>query len=776
MPQPTLPRPIAVAVPRHDSPRRSRRSAAPFVVTLLAAALVAGLAATRADAGIWPSWRGPLQTGVAPDAEGLVATWSRDGQNLAWRADFTGRSTPVVFDGRVCAQGRAGEGDMRQETLACWHAGSGELLWERRFPVVNTDVPWNRVGWSAPVADPETGNLYAQLVDGKLIALDRDGELVWRWFLANDLGRFSGYGGRTNTPTLDGDRLIVHLINSGFGSARGPADRLYAFDKRTGEVLWVSPRGGPPQDLNTYSTPIVTDLGDRRAVIYGGSDGILHAYDVRTGEELWSFRLSQRGLNVSPVAHDGVVYAGHSEENLGTATMGRLVAIDASGRGDVTATHEKWRIEGLGVGYASPALHDGTLYVIDNSANLHAVDAATGTVRWEHSLGTVGKGSPVIADGKLYATEVNGNVHILGLGDDGPKVLDSEHLRMPDEDRYAEVYASPAIGYGRVYFTTEEGIYALGDPAKPFRLDQAKAPTTAEARAPAGATAATLRVVPAVVSGRAGEPVRFRAEAFDAQGRPIGPVTATWKVEGLPGTIAADGTLTTDPAAFDGSHVGTVTASAGELVASADVRLAGPLPWREDFEALEVGKVPPGWLGTGKKAAVIEMDGSKVLRQPDPQRGAPRTDLLLGPSYLSGYTIQADVHGSQQGRRRPDVGLLDQGYILDLQGNHQRLQITSWTSELRPLARVPYEWTMDRWYTLKLRVDLVDDAAGGQKTVIRGKVWPRDEAEPADWTITLEDPQVIGNGAPGLYAFSPVDAFFDNVSVTPSAPLPVAAP
>ena len=32
-----------------------------------------------------------------------------------------------------------------------------------------------------------------------------------------------------------------------------------------------------------------------------------------------------------------------------------------------------------------------------------------------------------------------------------------------DSGRYAEIYGSPAIAYGRVYFATENGVYCLGD-------------------------------------------------------------------------------------------------------------------------------------------------------------------------------------------------------------------------------------------------------------------------------------------------------------------------
>jgi hypothetical protein len=41
----------------------------------------------------WPSWRGPDQNGTA-HASGLPDSWSPEGENLAWKAEFIGRSTP----------------------------------------------------------------------------------------------------------------------------------------------------------------------------------------------------------------------------------------------------------------------------------------------------------------------------------------------------------------------------------------------------------------------------------------------------------------------------------------------------------------------------------------------------------------------------------------------------------------------------------------------------------------------------------------------------------
>ncbi len=730
--------------------------------------ILTALSATLPAVADWTHWRGPHQNGTVA-ATGLVEDWSRDGKNLVWRAVFTGRSTPVVFDGRVCANGRAGEGQSRQEMVACWNAETGEPRWQRRFNVYHTSVPWNRVGWGGVAGDPETGYLFAQLVNGRLVALDGDGAIAWEWRLGEDFGRFSGYGGRTNTPIVDQERLIVHVISASWGSHRGPGDRWVAFDKRSGEVIWVSAKGDPLKDLNTYSTPVIALIDGRRQMIAGGADGWIHSLDAHTGEHLWRFHLSQRGLNSSVVVDGTTVFAAHSEENVDTGVMGRLVAINAAGAsGDVTASHEIWRVEELQAGYASPAVHAGRVYVADNSANLGAFDTGTGKPYWTLNYGTVGKGSPVVADGKIFLTEVNGNLRIVRPGARSAEVISEQHLAMPD-GRYAEIYSSPAVAYGRVYFTTEEGVYCLGDKSRPFVATPAvhagepapEAGTPSTSLVPLRGNLAVLRVVPGVVVTNHDQPAAFKVLGFDEKRRALGEVAGiSWNLEGLPGTISADGRASFDGSQIGGTHNGRVRATLGELSAVADLRVAGPLPWSFDFEEVAAGTPPAGWLGVGKGARVRKTEDGKVLVQPKAPRGAPRATILFGPSSMRGYTIQADVKGNAQGRRMTDVGIVNQGYTMDLQGAHQRIQVQSWTSERRMRRVFPFAWQIGVWYTLKMRVDVVES-----KAIIRGKVWKRDEEEPAAWTVSVDDPLPIDSGSPGLYAFAPVEAFFDNVRV-----------
>jgi outer membrane protein assembly factor BamB len=701
----------------------------------------------------WPSWRGPNQTGVSPE-KGLISQWSVQGENLIWKSDFIGRSTPIVMNGRVYVIGRTGQGITMQEHVAAFDAKDGRKVWEKKYNVYHSTVPFTRVGWASLVGDPETGNVYAHGVGGLLICLDKDGKEVWQHSLAEKFGHLSGYGGRTDTPIVDEDLLILGFVSSNWGDQVAPRHRFYAFDKKTGEPRYISTPGTNVYDFNVYSTPVVAVINGERQLIGGSADGWIYGLRVRTGEKVWGFLLSKRGINSSVVVDGNMVYATHSEENVDEATMGRLVAIDATGKGDVTKTHEKWRYP-IEAGYSSPAIHNGVVYLIDNSSNLHAFDAKTGKLQWRQNLGTVGKGSPVVADGKIYAPETNGRIVILEPGPQQAKVLDSEEIHIGQ--RTAEIYGSPAIAYGRIYFTTEEGVYCLGDKNGSFQAKPSSMPvSTGEQQADKGAVPSFLQIVPAEVLLEPGETVQFRVRAFNDKGQYLRDVGGAWTAGNL-GTIDATGKFQ----AAKGAHAGLLTAEAANLNATARIRIIPDLPMVEDFETYELEKSPPFWIGSTGKFFVREQDGKKLLVKTIAQRGLQSSDVFIGPPSWSNYTIQADVLGAKNKRRLPDMGVINSGYKFSMLGNHQRVQLVSWDSELRINQTLPFTWQPDVWYTIKLKVDTT-----GDKGILKAKLWPTAEKEPEKWMIETEDPLPIRSGSAGIYGFSNAEIYYDNIKIT----------
>ena len=718
---------------------------------------------SKDSGGDWAHWRGPGRTGVSAET-GLISSWSIEGENLLWRVPWTGRSTPIVMRGRVCTNGRAGEDILRQEIVACFDVATGEQLWEHRFNIFHTSVPWTRVGWAHITGDPATGYLYVQGVGGVLLCLDSaDGEVIWSRRLIEELGFMEGYGGRTQTPFVDGDKIIVTFSNTSWGPEGRPLHRFRAFDKITGDLLWVSQPAPSQADKNTQSTPNLLLVDGRRLIVAGNGGGGIYAVEAETGEPVWGFQLSKRGINSSVVIDGTRVFVSHSEENIDEGTMGRVVAIDGTGRGDVTQTHEIWRAP-ISAGFTTAALAEGVLYVIDNSANLHALDADTGEELWGFSVGRVGKGSPVWADGKLYLTEVNGRIVIIEADAAAGSILDTEEILMPD-GRAAEIYGSVAIADGRIFFTTEEGLYAIGDPES---ATPAPASTTIiESEAVGVGSAVRLRVIPAEVILRSDESIDFRALAFDAMGRSLGEQEATWSLAGLAGTVDAGGSYMPDSDAP--SDTGMVVAQVGHLEAKGRVRVLRHLPTEEDFESTEPGSRPSYMMAYLARFSVVELkgeledelDANKVLTKGPSPIKIHRHITFLGHPDEADYTITADIMGTKTKRRMPDIGLINSGYTFDLLGDHQRIQIRSWQAGLRMMQQIDFAWDPEVWYTMKFEVHEDDGEA-----IVRGKVWPRSEDEPAAWTLSVTDPLPIVSGAPGLSGFSPTPLYYDNIRVT----------
>ena len=682
----------------------------------------------------WPHWRGPSQDGVSLE-KNLISEWSKDGKNLLWKRNFISRSTPIVIGNHVYVLGRTGQDVTEQEHIACFHVQTGEQVWEHKFNVFHTTIPFNRVGWASPAGDPETGNVYVHGVQGMFYCFSPKGEILWSHSLTEEFGRISGYGGRTHTPFIDGNLVVISYLNSSWGDQVATRHRYFAFNKNTGDLVWVSTPSGPPKDT-TYSVPVVVTINNRRLLIAGNADGAIYAMDMLTGKKVWGFKLSKRGINVSVVADGHLVYAAHSEENIDNTSMGRVVCIDGRGTGDVTGTHEVWRFDSCQVGYTSPALHHQKIYLVDNSANMHCLDAKTGEEQWVQNIGTVGKGSPVWADGKIYVSEVNGHFHILKVGPGGVDVLSTVELSVELEDRAAEIYGSPAISDGRIFFATEEGIYCLGR-AKQIPV--------------------TLQLTPAEVVAKPGQKQGFKLFSFVGD-ELVNSNGAVWSVRGLDASVS-DGELSINPKAI--GQAGMVSAILGDAKASARVRVIPPLPWTEDFELVVENKVPTHWIGAIGKFFTRQQGDNKILVKTLAKRGLNRSVVFLGPPKMSNYTVKIDLMGTRNKRRLPDMGLVANRYILDLQGIHQRLQVRSWSSDLRMAKHVDFNWETDAWYVMKMRVDLVDEEA-----IVLGKVWKKSDPEPNQWTIKAIDPLPNKTGSPGIYGYSAAEIYYDNLKVT----------
>lgn len=701
----------------------------------------------------WPHWRGPHHDGQSFETN-LPDKWSPKGENLLWRKEeFASRSSPVVMNDRVYLVCRAfPETEKEGEKTVCLDAKTGELIWESIHNIYLSDAPAERVGWSSVVADPESDTVFVlglgcvfQCLDGKT------GKVLWEHSMSEEYGMLSTYGGRTNFPVVFEDLVVISGVMTGWGETAIPAHRFVAFDKKTGVAQWLKSTKLRPEDT-TYSTPVLTTFKGQAAMVVGAGDGAFYAIQPRTGKTIWKYQASTRGLNTSAlIDENGIVYCGHAEQNASdTTTLGAIFAFDGNVEGEITEDKLLWKIPKRAVGRNCAVKIGDRVYYIEDGATLVIVNAKTGELVGQKKLGRIMFGSPMVADGKIYVAENTGRFYVFKPSEKGVDVVSEARLGQGEE-----VFGSPVVSNGRIFLPSIEALYCIGKPdAAPTKATRSKLAD----ETPAGddKKVAQILLTPVELLIGTGEKVSLQVKGYNKNGQFVQLMKDAVITVAGGGTVSKDGSYT---APTSGHSAVILTAKSGDLTATARIRVVPPLPWKFDFSD---DKVPGTWIGADYRHKPAPLDGEKGLVKISTIPKGTRSQSWMGWTNLHDYTIQADFKATEKNGRLPDFGLINQRYTLDMQGS-QRLQIRSWVArlELRFAKTIDMQWSADTWYTMKFQSETKDG-----KAILRGKVWRRDDKEPAEWQIEAADATPNLSGSPGLFGnATDAEFFIDNVHV-----------
>ncbi len=778
----------------HHAMKRSRRlffGAAQVSGCSLLLGFFAAAAPVQAAVKGWLSWRGPQQNGMS--IERNLPDKIPNKEAALWVADFPGQSTAVVANGKVYIMGYLGDGADMQEGVACFDAETGHKLWERLYNDFLSDTIYQRYATSSPTVDEETGDVFMQGTQGILAAFDADGKPLWSHSLMEEFGRLTFPNSRTASPLIDHDLVITRGITANWG-AQGPAgDRFYAFEKKTGELVWSSSPGDRPRD-NSYSHPYLSMLGGKRVFYAATGDGSVVCVNARTGDPIWRVPVFKAGINATVVVHNNdkviAVYGTPYEPGQMIALKIQNVAPTNPAAGPVVldrANLQLWALD-LSTSASSPILAGNNVFLVTEKGDLCAVDAQAGKLLWSMKLGVEERNScPLYADGKLYvpmlddpATKLDtgeagttGAFYIIKPGDK-PEIL--THIALD-----GRCFGSPAAYNGKVYVQTTRHLYCFGkkgdNPAAP--------PEKAPQDFPAAGPAKSIQIIPSEVLLRPGQAASFHARSIDVNGftvdEAVDSKTLKWK-SFIPPTARVRSEM---KASFDAEgklvaanettpSAGAFEASTGELKGYIRGRVLPYLPLHQDFEKISLNETnsegvafaypPLPWIGARFKFEVREKDGNKVLTKTIENKFFQRATVFLGAPAARNYTIEADVmsDGNKRQHKMSEVGLVNQRYYVILKGNEQKIEINSNLERLR--IGQDFSWQPKVWYRLKARVDIANDGSG----IVRAKAWKKEDPEPGKWTLEVAHKTAHQEGSPGLFGFSPQDqpVYIDNIIVT----------
>lgn len=404
---------------------------------LFIALLVGAFAASANSASDWPEFRGPTGQGLS-DARGLPLEWSAT-KNVEWKTPIPGRgwSSPVIKGGRVFLTTAVEEGGGLSLRVLALDASDGRVLWNTEALASSAAKAHqkNSHASATPVIDGD--RLYAHFGHYGTACLDGNGKVLWR-----QTGlRYEPVHGNGGSPALVDDRLVF--------SCDGASDPfIAALDKRTGKVLWKTPRQTNARKTFSFSTPLVIEVQGRKQIVTPGS-AVVCALDPRDGREIWRVRYPE-GYSVvpRPVFGHGLVF-------FSTAFDRPVIyAIRPDGAGDVTDSHVAWTVNRGAPKTPSLLLAGDELYSVADDGMATCLDARTGTIHWQERIGGNYSASPVFADGRIYAQNETGVGVVLQPG--------KKFRKLAENNLGERTLSSYAVTSGALFIRGEQHLFRVG--------------------------------------------------------------------------------------------------------------------------------------------------------------------------------------------------------------------------------------------------------------------------------------------------------------------------
>jgi len=272
------------------------------------------------------------------------------------------------------------------------------------------------VGFSGFTASTDGQAIYAWFASGVTACYDLDGRRKW---IRVDR-RPEVEHGFTSSPLLVDGKLVVFLRD------------LIAFDAETGKLAWTTPlmsHGGFNPGGYFHGSPIATTVGGAPIIVLGNGT-IVRASDGKIVYKLPQF--GNQGI-ASPVVERGTLFQPASGSM--QLFMHKLPDAFADPLALETRTvkiespfpkyYMPWHL-------ASPLIHDGLAYLLNNSGVLTVVDVGAGEIVYQ-------------------------------------KLLDLDHFQWVNEGAARGIGISPVLGGKRLYFFGNSGAALVIEPGRVYR-------------------------------------------------------------------------------------------------------------------------------------------------------------------------------------------------------------------------------------------------------------------------------------------------------------------
>jgi outer membrane protein assembly factor BamB len=420
-------------------------------------------------------------------------------KNIKWIADLGSYcyGGPLIADGMVfVGTNNSNPRDKsikdQQAVLMAFSEADGKFLWQIVHGIANGQTESLRYGLcSTPIIEDK--RLYYVTPGAEVVCADTSGKVKWTYDMMKEL-KVVPYHLANCSPLIVGDLVMVCTSNGvdEEGKLTSPkAPSFIGVNKKTGALVWQSNLPGTKIIEGQWSNPTLATVNGKQQVIFAGGDCVLYALEPASGALIWKCNCNPIAkpaneinpyIIATPVVVGDRLYVGLGihPDNGRSLPYSHFLCLDITKKGDASpksldakdAANKNsalvWAFGGeimpvpkkgpriyFGRTISTAAVHDGLVYICEETGYLHCLDAKTGQRYWNHDFKESLWGSAYWVDNKVYVGIQGGDVVVFASGKER-KILATNNM-----DDHIE--STPVVANGVMYVASKSKLFAIAN-------------------------------------------------------------------------------------------------------------------------------------------------------------------------------------------------------------------------------------------------------------------------------------------------------------------------
>lgn len=374
----------------------------------------------------WPNWQGPSLNNQSTETE-----WSLKKADVLWQKKIgVGFSSIAVADGRAFTMGHDGQKSGGKETVYCFDANTGKVIWSDSYSAELVD--YLHIGGPCATPAVDGDRVYTLSKDGRLKCYQAaTGKVKWERSMmeAAVMSRVPEWG-FAGSPRILGDHLLIEAAHT------------FALDKMTGITVWKS-----KLYQHAYGTPAPFPHEGKTLLATLKTDGVV-ILDAKDGSSLafHKWETSYRTNSTTPIPLPGSKIFISTGYKRGCALLqykdGGLEVI--------------WQNKNLSNHMNNSVIHDGYIYGFDGNTHmagpkeLVCLDLKTGETQWRGGS-ELRCGSLIAVGNRMIALGERGQLAEAPLSPKGYKATAELHALG------SQCWTPPSIANGLIFARNNKG-------------------------------------------------------------------------------------------------------------------------------------------------------------------------------------------------------------------------------------------------------------------------------------------------------------------------------